>query len=426
MPTPPPTVRPRDTLPSDANAYAQATPDDADTDPPPAISTFCGPGGSSVGYERAGFDVVAAVDDPSADNEASASIPATYRANHRDTTVIERDVATLDADDLLTAAGYDPGEIALLDGSPPCSPFSTANSDRAWGDHAGATLFDEFARLVDGVEPKTFVAENVPGLAQGKTTGYFKQLCATLRRAGPGYSLTVHKLDAVHVGAGHHRRRLLFLGTRTDYPDAPALSAAPDYHARRVADSWVNAPAPHAAHVTATRRLERSENYDAYTRIQPGGTLADETGFGWSHYRLESREPAPTLTTQQIALPPTENRAITIPELKRLIGLPDDYTLATGDAGYQTDWEHCVRCLPPELTETLGRHLRAYVLSPGAFVDAETTTLADQLTGADAGADFDRARFVQPHRSACAVAAAQTPRDAPRDHDQTDHSDHDR
>ena len=387
----PDTPRPR--LPDTIDTLADATPDDADTNPPTVVSTFCGPGGSSLGYEYAGYDVRAAID--YAPDGFSDAIPDTYRANHPDTPFLERDIADLDADTILDAAGLDRGDLDVLDGSPPCSPFSGANSRLDWGSHGSATLFDDYARLVDALEPRAFVAENVPGLAEGKTKRYFAYLCNRLRDAGPGYTLTVFRFDATALGAGHHRRRLLFIGTRRDQPDPPTLGPSTVYQPRRVADSWMHVAAENttADLQTATDRLRRSENYHAYTRIQPGETLADVTdGTGWSHYRLRPGDPAPTFTSTHKTLPPTANREITIPELKRLIGIPDAYDLVT-DNGYATQWELCIRCLPPELLETIGRALRASVLSPDAFT-ADTVT-PDAFTDPHTAA---RRMVAQQHR----------------------------
>ena len=410
-----PTIRPQ--LPADAAAYATAAPDDADTNPPTVVSTFCGPGGSSLGYEYAGYDVRAAID--YAPGKFSDAIPDTYRANHPDTPFLERDITDLDADTILDAAGLDRGDLDVLDGSPPCSPFSNARSQKDWQEYDSATLFDDYARLVDALEPRAFVAENVPRLAQGKTKGYFKYLCGRLRDAGPGYTLTVFRFDATALGAGHHRRRLLFIGTRADQPDPPSLSPSQCYSPRRVADSWVNVPNTPAAVTTGREMLERRENYHAYTRLSPGDSLAVETDTCWSHYRLAARTPAPTIINHAAILPPTEHRMISIPELKRLIGIPDAYDLVTDNAtelDYYTAMQLCIRCLPPELLETIGRALRARVLSPDAFLDADTATetLAARLGSENRSAsvvdgEFTTDRFIEPHQAACLMAAQQRP-----------------
>ena len=131
-----------------------------------AVSTFSGCGGSSLGYKMAGFRVL----------WASEFIPAaqdTYRANHPATILDTRDIRNVQASDILGAIGMEPGDLDLFDGSPPCASFSTAGKREAgWGkvkaysDTKQRTddLFFEYSRLVKGVQPKVFVAENVSGL----------------------------------------------------------------------------------------------------------------------------------------------------------------------------------------------------------------------------------------------------------------------
>src|SRR4051812_44336460 len=86
-----------------------------------AISTFSGIGGSSYGYKLAGFDVVAAVEflDYQSNN---------YRLNHANTLLLQQDIRTIDALELLQQLNIKQYELDLLDGSPPCSSFSTAGS----------------------------------------------------------------------------------------------------------------------------------------------------------------------------------------------------------------------------------------------------------------------------------------------------------
>jgi DNA (cytosine-5)-methyltransferase 1 len=131
------------------------------------LSTFSGCGGSCLGFAMAGFRVL----------WASEFIPAaqeTYRANHPGTLLDTRDIRTVQPAVILAAIGKQPGEIDVLEGSPPCASFSTAGQReagwgkvRAYSDTRQRTddLFFEFARILRGVQPKAFVAENVSGLA---------------------------------------------------------------------------------------------------------------------------------------------------------------------------------------------------------------------------------------------------------------------
>ena len=129
-----------------------------------AISTFSGCGGSSLGYRMAGFKVLYA-------NEFIEAARHTCTANKRDYTYLDgRDIRTVTADNILGIIGLKRGELDLFDGSPPCASFSTSGKrEKAWGkvkkysDKAQRVddLFFEYARLLEGLQPKTFVAEKV-------------------------------------------------------------------------------------------------------------------------------------------------------------------------------------------------------------------------------------------------------------------------
>ena len=99
------------------------------------------------------------------------------------------------------------GQLDLLDGSPPCASFSTSGTrDAGWCKvkkysdvHQRVDdLFFEYVRLIKGLQPKTFVAENVSGLVKGKAKGYFKIILAALKECG--YNVSCRVLDAQWLG----------------------------------------------------------------------------------------------------------------------------------------------------------------------------------------------------------------------------------
>lgn len=182
-----------------------------------AVSTFSGCGGSSLGYRMAGFRVLWA-------NEFVEAARDTYRANAAPCTVLDgRDVRDVTGAEILAAIGKTRGELDLFDGSPPCASFSTAGKrEKGWGkvktysdtEQRADDLFFEFARLVDEVQPRVFVAENVSGLVKGTAKGYFKLILARLRAAG--YRVSARVLDASWLGVPQARQRLIFVGVRED------------------------------------------------------------------------------------------------------------------------------------------------------------------------------------------------------------------
>lgn len=187
-----------------------------------AISTFSGCGGSSLGYKMAGFRVLWA-------NEFIPAAQETYRANHSNTILDTRDIRQVQPQEILDAIQMQPGELDLFDGSPPCASFSTAGKREAgWGkvkqysDTKQRTddLFFEYTRLLQGLQPKVFVAENVSGLVKGTAKGYFLEILAALK--GCGYNVKAKLLDAQWLGVPQVRQRIIFVGVRNDLGLEPA------------------------------------------------------------------------------------------------------------------------------------------------------------------------------------------------------------
>ncbi|MHB9008269.1 MAG: DNA cytosine methyltransferase [Limisphaerales bacterium] len=203
-------------------------------------STFSGCGGSCLGYRMAGFKVA----------WASEFIPAAaevYRANHPDTILDTRDIRKVQPAEILAAIGLGVGELDLLDGSPPCASFSTAGKrEKHWGKAKRYSetvqrvddLFFEYVRLLGGLRPKVFVAENVSGLVKGVAKGYFLEILAKLKSCG--YRVGVKVLDAQWLGVPQARQRTIFIGVREDLGREPAFPRPLPYrYTLRDALPWI-------------------------------------------------------------------------------------------------------------------------------------------------------------------------------------------
>jgi DNA-cytosine methyltransferase len=187
------------------------------------VSTFSGCGGSCLGYRMAGYRVLWA-------NEFLPAAQECYRLNHPDSILDCRDIRIVQAKDILAAIGLCEGELDLLDGSPPCQAFSTAGKrQKGWGKakrydngiaQCNESLFAEYARLLRGLRPKVFLAENVSGLVKGVAKGYFLEILKELKECG--YCVEARVLDAQWLGVPQMRQRLIFQGVREDVGRAPA------------------------------------------------------------------------------------------------------------------------------------------------------------------------------------------------------------
>lgn len=111
---------------------------------PTCIDLFCGAGGMSLGFEEAGFDVVAGVElDPVHANVHTYNFP--------DCTVYRQDIAELTGDDLKNGHG----EIDVVIGGPPCQGFSLIGKREETDERNGLVM--EYMRIVSEVQPKYFV-----------------------------------------------------------------------------------------------------------------------------------------------------------------------------------------------------------------------------------------------------------------------------
>lgn len=180
-----------------------------DPNAPTFVSTFAGGGGSSLGYSMAGYRELLAV-------EWDDNAVATFKLNFPDVPVYHGNIHNLSAEECMRLAGLtEPGELDLLDGSPPCQGLSTAGK-RDLNDSRNQ-LFREFIRLLRGLKPKVFVMENVPGLVKGKMKLIFAEIMRELKASG--YQVKCKKLNAMYFYVPQSRERLIFIGMRDDLKD---------------------------------------------------------------------------------------------------------------------------------------------------------------------------------------------------------------
>ncbi len=187
---------------------------------PIGIDLFAGAGGLSLGFERAGFDIAAAV-------EIDPIHCATHEFNFPYCKTICRDVCDIAGSDILRLAGIDGSEVAVVFGGAPCQGFSLIGK-RALDDPRNA-LVHHFVRLVLELRPAYFVFENVKGLTVGRQRQVLDEMVDAL--AGDYDVLLPYRvLNAADYGVPQNRHRLFLIGARKDYP----LPNYPQPHVRRV------------------------------------------------------------------------------------------------------------------------------------------------------------------------------------------------
>jgi len=170
---------------------------------PTAIDLFAGAGGMSLGFEQAGFDVIAAV-------ELDPIHCAVHEYNFPDCPVICANMSEISGRDILARAGV--AGVDVLFGGPPCQGFSLMGK-RLLDDPRNA-LVSHFIRLVKEIAPRYLVMENVKGMATGKQRQVLSEAIAALEAIGYGVVQPPQVLNAAHYGVPQHRERLFLLGYR--------------------------------------------------------------------------------------------------------------------------------------------------------------------------------------------------------------------
>lgn len=174
-----------------------------------AVSLFAGVGGFDLALERSGVPVVAAVE---IDKQARGVL-----AHQFPNTKLFNDIKDVTGNDLLRA-GFIP-ESGIITGGFPCQDLSVAGKRAGLaGERSG--LFWEIARLLDDLQPRWFVLENVPGLLSSNAGRDMGIVLGTL--AELGYGVAYRVLDAQNFGVPQRRRRVFIVGSLGDSGRAPA------------------------------------------------------------------------------------------------------------------------------------------------------------------------------------------------------------
>ncbi|KAF1694927.1 DNA cytosine methyltransferase [Pseudoxanthomonas koreensis] len=173
---------------------------------PIGIDLFAGAGGLSLGFEQAGFDVVAAV-------EIDPVHAAVHEFNFPDCAVIPRSVTDLSGEKIRAAAGIGSRQVDVVFGGAPCQGFSLIGQ-RALDDPRNS-LVKDFVRIVRELDAGYFVFENVKGLTVGKHRKFLDEIIEEFGQAGYDVVKSWKVLNACEYGVPQDRQRLFLLGAKT-------------------------------------------------------------------------------------------------------------------------------------------------------------------------------------------------------------------
>ena len=335
------------------------------------IDLFCGCGGLSLGFEKAGFKILLGID-------VWQDAITTYKRNHKNSKGICADLSKLKPQGIETELGGN--DVDLIIGGPPCQGFSVAGK-RIIDDERNK-LYKNFVRYVDYFRPKAFVMENVPnilsignGIVKYSIIKDFSDL---------GYKVVYKILTASDYGVPQNRRRTVFVGLKSRnefaYPKATttgyisskeAISDLPDYTVKD-GDKYPNAPQSEYQELMrrnanglynhrVTIHTERTKSI--INLVPDGGNYKDlpfelrqtrKVHIAWT--RLDSSRPSFTIDCGHNHHFHYEyNRVPTVRESARLQSFPDDFVFL-GKLGSQL--RQVGNAVPPLMAEAIAREIK--------------------------------------------------------------------
>lgn len=348
------------------------------------VSTFSGCGGSCLGFEMAGYKILWA-------NEFIQEARNTYSRNHKGVIICPWDIRRVTANDIFRVTGLKRGELDVFEGSPPCADFSTAGK-RGGGintfsnkgnkgrkkEYSGKMqqvddLFFEYARLLNELQPKVFVAENVKGLTLGEAyillgssqSDMFGRHEETIYHTlvNCGYVVRYKVLNASYYGVPQNRERLIFIGVRNDIGIEPVYPEKLSY-IYTISEAWKNVVNTELD-IAPMICNPNMESYKYLVQTKPGESLSkyEPRGNYFTWIRVHPDKLSPTILATQSRtgglFHPTENRTLTIPELKRLHSFPDDFILTDS---YDKQCERIGRSVPPLMIYAVAKTIREKIL----------------------------------------------------------------
>lgn len=335
------------------------------------IDLFCGCGGLSLGFERAGFDVLLGID-------MWTDALTTFNRNHRDSQCLQADLSTLQPNE--TAKMLNGRRVDVIIGGPPCQGFSVAGKRIV--DDLRNKLYKGFLRFVEYYRPKAFVMENVPNILSiggGAVKDSILNDFAAL-----GYTIEYKVMNAADYGVPQNRRRAFFIGlannARYVFPpkkvsnpvtSEEALSDLPDY---TVNDGDVYPHKPLSAYQCLMRQnVETLYNHQITAHnektirtialVPDGGNYKDlpielqqtrKVHIAWT--RLNSKKPSFTIDCGHNHHFHYEfNRVPTVRESARLQSFPDSF-IFMGNKGSQL--KQVGNAVPPMLAQSIAEQLK--------------------------------------------------------------------
>jgi len=337
-----------------------------------AIDLFCGIGGLSYGFNKAGIEVKAGVD-------IDSTCQYAFEKNCK-SKFISKDILDITGKEL--NALYHKDDVKILVGCAPCQPFSSYSyksdkqNDYRW------KLLEEFSRLIKEVNPVIVSMENVPTLLKFKKAPVFLNFVKSLENEG--YFVWYDIVYAPDYGIPQKRKRLVLLASKKgEIKLLPPTHSPENYISVKEAignlDKLTSGEISkndflHRASKLSEKNLERikqskqggswKRDWDEHLKLE---CHKNEKGKNYvSIYgRMKWDEPSPTMTTLCTGIGngrfghPEQDRSISLREASIFQSFPNDYQFVDKPENLRVSQlsRHIGNAVPPRLGEIIGQSI---------------------------------------------------------------------
>jgi DNA (cytosine-5)-methyltransferase 1 len=220
---------------------------------PIGVDLFAGAGGLSLGFEQAGFDVLAAV-------EIDPVHCAVHEYNFPHCATICKSVTEITGKEIRSKSKIGKNPIDVVFGGPPCQGFSLIGKRIL--DDPRNTLVSHFIRLIDELKPKYFVMENVKGMAIGNHKQFILEAIDKFDSCGYKVLQPYQVLNAAYYGVPQNRERLFLIGVQKDLPlpEYPKPISKPAGSVKKIDKKYEKLPDSPTV-LDALKDLPNADNY---------------------------------------------------------------------------------------------------------------------------------------------------------------------
>ncbi len=338
------------------------------------VDLFCGVGGLTHGFVKESFNVVAGYD-------IDESCEFAYEENNQ-AKFFKREISTVTGQEILSHFGD--ANVKILVGCSPCQPFSTYSYKHQ--DENKYSLLNQFARLIEEVQPDIVSMENVPRLAEFDKEPIFTKFLQTLESnhyKNPWWGI----VNCPDYGIPQNRKRLVLLASKHG-----EIELIPNTHTRKnyvtVEDTIKDLEPLESGQVSEKDFLHRASklsplNLKRVKQSKQGGSWKEDwdeslwlechkkdsgKNYVSVYGRMKWSEPAPTMTTHCTGIGngrfghPEQDRAITLREASLFQTFPPDYKFAdSSNFNVKTISTHIGNSVPVMLGQVIAKSIKQHL-----------------------------------------------------------------